>query len=384
MPLFHQLLRSSIIKRGTIFKVQSSPDFEVAAMTSSPKLLKLMEAAKSLPEMEQRKVAAMLGACVADAAARPLHWVYDMGALKKYLTSGLGGVDRMEEPEFFPENRSPFYSLPTGDNSCYFDISGTVLKSLASGYDYKTLCRDLDEGFFGPGTEYSLEKRQNFMTLRAMGMAPAEPIEGKWLSGSLIKFKENLKAGKRPFGDPHIKETDGFCAALPLVLKHSGQSDLMMKAEDIIKTLSSWPTAVSYGLVACNIMDKFIQGKEDPIGEAKKEAIDTYPAVAQGIQSVEKHKNTDHVYAVGMAFGRPCYNPGSPQGAMHAFLTSGDFKEAVRKTIRAGGCCCSRSFFIGAMAGAKYGLDGIPQDWIAKTIHGEEILELSINVFRNN
>ena len=41
------------------------------------------------------------------------------------------------------------------------------------------------------------------------------------------------------------------------------------------------------------------------------------------------------------------------QGAIHAFLTSDDFPTAVQKTIRAGGCCCSRSFFAGAMAGAR-------------------------------
>ena len=43
-------------------------------------------------------------------------------------------------------------------------------------------------------------------------------------------------------------------------------------------------------------------------------------------------------------------------GAIHAVQTSTGFEDAVRKTIKAGGCNCSRSFFIGAMLGAKVGI----------------------------
>ena len=43
-------------------------------------------------------------------------------------------------------------------------------------------------------------------------------------------------------------------------------------------------------------------------------------------------------------------------GAIHAVQTTTSFEEAVRATIKAGGCNCSRSFFIGAMLGAKLGI----------------------------
>ena len=351
---------------------------------SSGRLLKLLDAAKGLPDKDQRKVAALVGACVADAAARPLHWVYDMSALNQYLKADLGGVDRTAEPEFYPENKSPFYNLPTGENSCYWDIGQAVLGTLESGYDFKKVCAGLEDRFFGPETDYSLEKRQNFMTLRAMGMAPAEPIDGRWMNGSLIKFKENLKSGKKPYGDPHIKETDGFIAALPVVLKLADDPDVLTKAEDVIKTLSSWPTSVSHGVVACNIMVKMVNGREnEAIQEAKKEAIDTHPDVAKNLANVDKVLGTDHTTAVGFVFGRPCYNPGSFQGAIHAVLTSEDYATAVRKTIRAGGCCCSRALFIGAMAGAKYGLSGIPQDWLERSFNAEKVLQLSIDAFKN-
>ena len=51
-----------------------------------------------------------LGATVADAAARPLHWVYDPKKLKKYIKG-------KKEIAFLKKNKSPFYSIKTGFSS---------------------------------------------------------------------------------------------------------------------------------------------------------------------------------------------------------------------------------------------------------------------------
>lgn len=204
------------------------------------------------------------------------------------------------------------------------------------------------------------------------------------IHGALIKFNENFSAGnKKPYGGSYIKETDGFCAALPVTLKLAGDSDVLTKAEDVIKTLSTWPTAVKHGVVACNIILKIVSGIENPINAAMKEAIDTHPEAAKSLAFVQKNLDVDHVDAVGFGFGRPCYNPGSFQGAVHAYMQSDDYATAVRSTIRAGGCNCSRAFFIGAMAGATFGIDGIPKDWMIKAKNAESVLETSIKIFKN-
>ena len=65
------------------------------------------------------KLHIFLGATVADAAARPLHWVYD----KKKLSSYIKGK---KDIAFFKQNRSPFYSIKTGEVSGYNDV-GQVL-----------------------------------------------------------------------------------------------------------------------------------------------------------------------------------------------------------------------------------------------------------------
>ena len=69
------------------------------------------------------KLHIFLGATVADAAARPLHWVYD----KKKLNSYIKGK---KDIAFFKQNRSPFYSIKTGEVSGYNDVGQVMFKTL--------------------------------------------------------------------------------------------------------------------------------------------------------------------------------------------------------------------------------------------------------------
>ena len=64
-----------------------------------------------------------LGATVADAATRPLHWVYDPKKLKKYIKG-------KKEIAFLKKNRSPFYNIKTGKVSGYNDIGQVMFKTL--------------------------------------------------------------------------------------------------------------------------------------------------------------------------------------------------------------------------------------------------------------
>ena len=66
-----------------------------------------------------------LGATVADAATRPLHWVYDPKKLKKYIKG-------KKEIAFLKKNRSPFYNIKTGNVSGYNDVGQVMFKTLKS------------------------------------------------------------------------------------------------------------------------------------------------------------------------------------------------------------------------------------------------------------
>lgn len=340
-------------------------------MPSLPSLASLLDTASSLPPAQQRRVACLLGAAVADAAARPLHWVYDMRDMRAAVAG------REASPEFLPTNKSPFYSLATGDSSCYWDESKAVLTALASSpgdFSYDQICSQFHQDF-GPGSPYSLESRQTYMQLRREGKE-RQTLEGKWLHGGMIQF---LAKGR---GDPGIKETDGFCCSLPAVAQWAGDPALRERVVKIAGTQSSWPVALRHAQVAARIVELFLLGRQDAIQEAGREAEQDFPEIAKELAKVTSHLAMDHVEAVGMVYGSPCYNPGSFLGAIHSVQTADSFEEAVRQTLLAGGCTCSRAFFIGAMVGARDGLEAIPRDWVERTWGAQELLRLALIIVK--
>eukprot|EP01063_Lacrimia_lanifica_P038070 TRINITY_DN7994_c0_g1_i2.p1 TRINITY_DN7994_c0_g1~~TRINITY_DN7994_c0_g1_i2.p1 ORF type:complete len:437 (+),score=88.74 TRINITY_DN7994_c0_g1_i2:189-1313(+) len=363
----------------------------------------LLEEARTLDGIGQRKVAALLGACVADAAARPTHWVYDVAALEAALRQGTGdGVDRWAAPEFFPVNLSPFYSIPTGANSCYFDIVHAVLAHLERSdlaYALDGVCTSLYDRFFGPATEYSLAQRKDAMAQARDTSAdtPTAVLEGKWLHGTLVHFHDRYVAGGASaarHGAADIKETDGFCASLPLAVLHAGGDSAVLQARlrEVSQTQTRWSVTVDHGLAAARLVEALVlepAGAEDGDGgfaavmDAVREDCEADDAadVAASMTYVEALSDVPHEVAVGR-LGRPCYNPGSFQGAVHAVLTSSDFATAVRRTIRAGGCCCSRAVLIGALAGARYGLDGLPMAWLSKAHAAPSVLQSALAAAR--
>ena len=88
-----------------------------------------------------------LGATVADAAARPLHWVYDSKKLNKYIKG-------KKEIAFLKKNKSPFYSIKTGKVSGYNDVGQVMFKTLISTKKNSEIFKNFKRNIvknFGPG-----------------------------------------------------------------------------------------------------------------------------------------------------------------------------------------------------------------------------------------
>ena len=62
-------------------------------------------------------------------------------------------------------------------------------------------------------------------------------------------------------------------------------------------------------------------------------------------------------------------------GSTHAIITSSSYKSAIIKTIKAGGCNCSRANFVGAYFAAYKGFKNIPSPWIKKTFPAKKIIK---------
>ena len=113
------------------------------------------------------------------------------------------------------------------------------------------------------------------------------------------------------------QETDGFCAALPVILKQAGTKNVTAAANEVVRTLSNYPPSISHGVVAAKIMEKIITSKQpiqkqELLKSIQKEVKNMFPDVESSLHSVFQHLETDHFSAV-KHFGRQCYNPGSFQ-----------------------------------------------------------------------
>ena len=89
-------------------------------------------------------------------------------------------------------------------------------------------------------------------------------------------------------------------------------------------------------------------------------------------------KKQNHIDVV-KKFGKACSYPGTFMGSIHAMITSKNYKDALLKTIRAGGCNCSRANFVGAYFSALKGFENIPSSWIKKTRSAKNVLKYILN-----
>lgn len=169
---------------------------------------------RALPATAQRAVAAIVGAAVGDAASRPAHWVYDRPTLESKIGKS--------NPEFWPVNLSPFYTVPTGRRSCYNDEAFSMLRSLPAYpavYD-KHATRSSLLRTFAADSEYA-----EALARRVIAYHPSqrdtkkEPIEGPWQQGAVTSYLKAVAANEEVTGETANVETDGFCLSLPLVAR---------------------------------------------------------------------------------------------------------------------------------------------------------------------
>ena len=74
--------------------------------------------------------------------------------------------------------------------------------------------------------------------------------------------------------------------------------------------------------------------------------------------------------------------PGSVQSAIHSLLGGWDYVTTVRKVGLVGGCNCSRGALVGACLGAKFGMAGIPKEWLEKTDAAKRALVLALQLVK--
>ena len=304
-----------------------------------------------------------LGSTVADAAARPLHWVYNQ---KKLLTYIKGKKDFT----FLNKNKSPFYDIKTGKVSGYNDIGQVMFKTLLEGHD------NVEERFkknitknFGPGSVYW----KNF-NLRAKYRKVKDwrgIIKGPWIHQNIIETVRNIKNKKRITGGKKVNESDGYCAALPYFLYGYGFNNI----KKIIASITVSKISLKYALTKFHLIDMALKGSKDPIKEFTRKFKKNmyFRNVIKDIEKIKRLKTKPHPLMV-KKLGMACSYPGTFNSSIHSIINSVTYKDAILKTIKAGGCNCSRVNFIGAYFAALKGVNSIPRSWIRKTVSAKKIL----------
>jgi hypothetical protein len=306
-----------------------------------------------------------LGATVADAAARPLHWVYDPKKLNQYIKG-------KKEIAFLKKNKSPFYSIKTGNVSGYNDVGQVMFRTLISTKKKSEILKNFKRNIvknFGPGSAYwrNLKLRKKYKKIKWK-----MPMNGPWIHQNILEAIQNIKTKKSITGGKKVNESDGYCAALPYFLYNSSETDL----KRIIKSVANSKINETYAIAKLKIIDLAMKGDKSPVNTfvrkyGKKRYFKDVIANIKKVLRLKKHNHTKVV----KQFGKACSYPGTFMGSIHAMITSNNYKFAIIKTIKAGGCNCSRANFVGAYFAAYKGFKNIPSSWIKKTFPAKNIIK---------
>ena len=306
-----------------------------------------------------------LGATVADAAARPLHWVYDPKKLKKYIKG-------KKDITFMKKNKSPFYSIKTGNVSGYNDVGQVMFETLVSTKKKSDILKNFKKNIiknFGPGSAYwrNLKLRKKYKKIKWKG-----PMNGPWIHQNILETIQNIKSKKNATGGTKVNESDGYCAALPYYLFNDSEKEL----KKVIKSVANSKINETYALAKLKIINFANDGDKNAVNSfVKKYGKNRYfREVVNNIKKVIRLKKYNHIKVV-KKFGKACSYPGTFMGSIHAMITSKNYKTAVIKTIKAGGCNCSRANFVGAYFAAANGVKNIPLQWINKTKSAKSIIK---------
>ena len=305
-----------------------------------------------------------LGATVADAAARPLHWVYNQKKLNSYIKG-------KKDFSFLKKNKSPFYNIKTGKVSGYNEIGQVMFETLLESHD------NIDQRFkknimknFGPGSIYwkNLGLRSKYRKVKNWRGI----IKGPWIHQNVIETIKNIKLKKKITGGTKVNESDGFCASLPYFLYGFDFKSI----EKIISLVTVSKISRKYALAKFHLIDLALKGAKNPINEFIKKfrKNSNFKIIINDITKIKKFKSKSHS-AIVKKLGMACSYPGTFNSSIHAILNSSNYKKAILKTIKAGGCNCSRANFIGAYFTALKGFNTIPKSWIKKTYPAKKILD---------
>lgn len=210
--------------------------------------------------LEERRIGAVVGALVADAAAQPIHWNYKTADLDDFLKD-------KEEVAFLDPSRNPFYCIQTGKHSCYGDQSRTILKSLVEfeGVNVGQLKESISVAF-GPYSEYENEVNATYKD-KSDVVKKVYPIKSSWRHNSIKSFLQKYKDGDQITG---IEDNQMDCVVnvVCVVALYAGRPEMLDRVEEVITVTQNSDINLAVAFTAARLLEYFILHGKTPGVEA--------------------------------------------------------------------------------------------------------------------
>lgn len=178
-----------------------------------------------------------MSAFVADAAAMPLHWIYDTDE----IASILARANATATPEFLPTSHAPFYDYPPGSFTPFGEQMAVYAHSLAQ--------------------EQRVDP-QAIADAYAAYYSAAENATRPFVSyvdNATLGFLANVGAGRRwPHTGAGDTETNAVAHVLPVVAMRAGRDGFLEAAEAAIRVVQDNEEAVAFGLTFARMLEQVI------------------------------------------------------------------------------------------------------------------------------
>jgi ADP-ribosylglycohydrolase len=159
-------------------------------------------------------------------------------------------------------------------------------------------------------------------------------------------------------------------ATLPAILAKYGNDAARLKAAMEVTNVNKM--AAGYSEIIATALASVIDGGS--LKDALEVGAKSDPLLQNALSS-----QIDSV-AYGEVTKRECHlDQGAPL-SWHILANTTSYQEAVETNIRTGGDSAGRAMIVGALAGAAYGIDAIPDAWLSAVANGDALMEQAVQL----
>lgn len=294
------------------------------------------------------RIAAVMGALVADSASLGLHWLYDPERIA-HIEKTHGLVFLQPDPDHYADTKGYFAhgSKISGDASGYGELCLLMACHHArhrqfNRIEYQTEYRN----YFGPGGAY-VGYVDSPTRLTLMTLLP-------------------LKAADYPEKSGADDDQFSALATIPVVVAtHTGtQDELLEKVDQVVRLTNHNTDAVSAAQYIAIVLHEVLSGKS--IRQALFQALPWAGSKLSLLLNEVLNIDVPDSLAVARRFGVACHVLEGVPVMAHIVQHATSYRHVIEENIRIGGDSCGRAIMLGAIMAAQSAQPGIPLEWLAR------------------